>query len=325
MKQSIAVILIALLIASLFSCGSKPVILPGDGEIHEITEASGVIQRYFVIESEGFLLNAVYTYVPDGKHHPTVLLIGGSGPLDADGTIGAWKPYEDIALGLAEQGICSLRLDKRTLNGAESFLPTDGIEEEYLTDCRAAIACLREAGISDIFLLGHSLGGQIAAVLAEEMTDIRGVILFNSTSRHLADVACDQYVRLDPAHEAEYRLYADAAKASTDESVRGYYYYGATDHYWVTYNRLDTLESIRNGATPTLIVNSTADLQIFAADLAGWQEIIAEEHVTYRVYEGLSHFGYRADLNDSSVVWQPTEFPSELILTFAEFCGELSK
>ena len=322
MKQSIAVILIALLIASLFSCGNKPVILPGDGEVHEITEASGVIQRYFVIESEGFLLNAVYTYVPDGKHHPTVLLIGGSGPLDADGTIGAWKPYEDIALGLAGQGICSLRFDKRTLNGAERFLPTDGIEEEYLIDCRTAISCLKKAGISEIFLLGHSLGGQMAAALTEEPLDLRGIILFNSTPRHLADVAYDQYVRLDPVHATEYRLYADAAKSSTPENAQGYYYYGATDHYWVTYNRLDTLVSIRNAGIPTLIVNSEADLQIFAADLERWQEVVDEDHVTYQLYEDLSHFGYRADLNDNSVIWQSLEFPRELITQFAEFCKE---
>ncbi|MBQ9121144.1 MAG: alpha/beta fold hydrolase [Clostridia bacterium] len=306
----------------LCACTAEPVALPGEA-YQEIHVENGIVQRYFVIESEGCRLNAVYTYISDGKHHPTVLLIAGSGPSDYNGTVGVWRPYEDIALGLAERGVCSLRLDKRTQNGS-AFAPTDGIEEEYLTDCRAALACLEAAGIRDIYLFGHSLGGQIAAELAVQEPSVKGMILFNSSPRHLADIACDQYTRADDAHATEYRFYADAAKASTAENAQGYYYYGVTDYYWAAYNALNTVSSIRQAAIPTLIVNSTADLQTFPADLDGWQSLTDAPNVTVSLYDEISHFGYRADLSDPSVIETDLAFPEELLDQFAKFYKEAS-
>lgn len=316
------VILWILLLLLLSSCAKEPLRIPGDGAFHESAGEHGIVQRYFTVESDGVSLNAVYTYTADGKHHPTVLLIAGSGPSDCDSTLGAWKPLEDLALGLAAEGIHSLRLDKRTLYGADAMPETGGIAEEYLTDCLAALECLTEAGIEEIYLLGHSLGGQIAAELASTMPGIKGVILWNSTPRHLADVACDQYTRADPAHAALYRIYADAAKAATEETAQGYYYYGATDHYWATYNRLDTVSSIQSAEIPTLIVNSTADMQIFTADLEAWQSLTGLSHVTIALCDDVNHFGYCADPNDPAVTEQKYPFSQWLIHRFADFCKE---
>ncbi|MDZ7606573.1 MAG: hypothetical protein U5K79_13515 [Cyclobacteriaceae bacterium] len=53
--------------------------------------------------------------LPKGKNSfPIVLFVHGSGPNDRDETIGPNKPFRDIAYGLAEKGIASLRYDKRT-------------------------------------------------------------------------------------------------------------------------------------------------------------------------------------------------------------------
>ncbi len=46
--------------------------------------------------------------------YPAVILVHGSGPNDRDETIGANKPFREIAEGLAAQGIAVLRYDKRT-------------------------------------------------------------------------------------------------------------------------------------------------------------------------------------------------------------------
>jgi len=316
-------VILVLFSVLLTGCGAALALpVSPDGTYTEEPQDGGVVERHFIIESEGHRLNAVYTYVPDGKQHPTVLLIAGSGPADCDATLGAWRPFRDIALGLASRGVCSLRVDKRTLNGADAFLQTDGVEEEYITDCLAALSCLADAGIKEIYLLGHSLGGQIAAELAVMDGAVQGMILFNSTARHLADVACDQYSRADKDHEMEYRLYADAAKGATGENAKGYYYYGATDHYWASYNRLNTVDSIEKAAIPTLIINSTADLQSFSADLEGWQPLAGKAQIRIELYDDISHFGYRADLSDLSVLEQELDFPAELLDLFAGFCKE---
>jgi dienelactone hydrolase len=45
---------------------------------------------------------------------PAVVLVHGSGPSCMDGTIGKVSFYKDIAHGLAERGIASIRYDKRS-------------------------------------------------------------------------------------------------------------------------------------------------------------------------------------------------------------------
>ncbi len=154
-------------------------------------------EKHFVLESNGYKLNAVYTYIDDGNAHPAVLLIAGSGPSDYDETLGTLKPFKDIANGLAKEGINSLRVDKRTFSYAANFDIKCGIEEEYLDDCNTAIEYLKSQNISGLYLLGHSLGGQITTELAASIEGIDGMILFNSSARHLADIACDQYSVLD--------------------------------------------------------------------------------------------------------------------------------
>src|SRR5437868_1155092 len=44
---------------------------------------------------------------------PAVVLVQGSGPQDRDETMGVNKPFQDIAWGLASNGIAVLRYDKR--------------------------------------------------------------------------------------------------------------------------------------------------------------------------------------------------------------------
>ena len=216
-------------------------------------------EKHFVLESNGYKLNAVYTYIDDGNAHPAVLLIAGSGPSDYDETLGTLKPFKDIANGLAKEGINSLRVDKRTFSYAANFDIKCGIEEEYLDDCKAAIEYLKTQNISGLYLLGHSLGGQIATKLAASIEGIDGMILFNSSARHLADIARDQYSAADPVNIESYITYAEAAKNATASSAKGYYYYGATDYYWASYNSIDTAQNIVEANINTLIINSKFD------------------------------------------------------------------
>ena len=130
---------------------------------HQGTPQSNIEEKKFVLESDGYKLNAAYTYINDGNAHPAVLLIAGSGPSDYDETLGVLKPFKDIADGLAKEGINSLRVDKRTFGYAAEFDIKCGIKEEYIDDCNIAVEYLKSQNISGLYLLGHSLGGQIAA------------------------------------------------------------------------------------------------------------------------------------------------------------------
>lgn len=277
-------------------------------------------EKHFVLESNGYKLNAVYTYIDDGKAHPAVLLIAGSGPSDYDETIGTLKPFKDIANGLAKEGINSLRVDKRTFSYAANFDIKCGIEEEYLDDCNAAIEYLKSQNISGLCLLGHSLGGQIATELAASIEGVDGIILFNSSARHLADIACDQYSIADPANKESYITYATAAKNANTSSTKGYYYYGATDYYWASYNNINIAQNIVEANINTLIINSKFDKQSFDEDLNLWSTLFSDSaNVFICVYDDISHFGYRIDTTDPSSIYTQVDFPSEVISAFTDF------
>ena len=53
---------------------------------------------------------------------PAVVLVHGSGPQDRDETIGANKPFRDLAWGLATKGIAVLRYEKRTKEYGKEFM-----------------------------------------------------------------------------------------------------------------------------------------------------------------------------------------------------------
>lgn len=286
----------------------------------EIDRGNGITERYFVLENDACRLNAVYTYVNDGNAHPAVLLIGGSGPCDYNETIGILTPFEDIAMGLAQNEINFLRIDKRTLGYASDFTERSGIAEEYLSDCNAAIGYLKAQNNNGIYLFGHSLGGQIATELAAENSGIDGLIIFNGSARQLADIACDQYIRLDPHNASAYRAYADAAKAVNPETAKGLYYYSASDYYWATYNSIDTAKNIADAEIGTLIINSRNDKQSFNADIELWQTLFGDtDNISIRVYDDISHFGYRIDTSDISSLYRLSDFPSDLISVFSDF------
>lgn len=282
---------------------------------------NGYNEQYFVFECNGFQLNAVYTYISDGQSHPSVLLIGGSGPSDYNETVGLLTPFADISEALANKGINSLRIDKRTLNYGSSFENTHTINEEYLQDCNAAIDYLKsQPETASVSLLGHSLGGQIAAALAADRNDIESMILFNSTARPMIDVLFDQLVTADPANKELYRTLVDTVKALKEETATGRNYLGASDYYWISVNGMDVIENVRSAGIPTLIINSKNDNQIFDEDVSLWQsELSQSDLVTIYVDDSMSHFGYEIDTADQASLYRRTEMPERLIGFFTEF------
>lgn len=141
-------------------------------------------------------LKGTLTLPPGRGPFPAVVLVSGSGPNDEDETVGANKPFLDIALGLADRGIASLRYDKRTLDYPQSvdprtFTPT----EEYLPDALAAIRLLEQEPTVDprrIFLLGHSLGGTYAPLIAEHAPKLAGVIFLAAATESLGQALARQ-------------------------------------------------------------------------------------------------------------------------------------
>ena len=117
-----------------------------------------------------------------------------------------------------------------------------------------------------------------------------------------------------------YRLYEGKAKQATDENAEGLYYFGASDHYWASYNLLDTIGTLENSDIPCLILNSSADMQVFPDDIEKWRGLAEQRDDTVlKVYDEYSHFGYKIDMTDPSAFYRQTDFPKEIIEDIVEF------
>jgi pimeloyl-ACP methyl ester carboxylesterase len=150
------------------------------------------------IEAPGPLSPLKGTMLSAGANTPVVLILPGSGPTDRDGTsplgIKA-STYKLLAEGLAAQGVTSARIDKRGAFASAGAV-TDGNDvkiSDYAADTHAWIASIRKStGVSCVWLLGHSEGGLVALLAAQEGTDVCGLVLISVAGRPLDEVLREQ-------------------------------------------------------------------------------------------------------------------------------------
>jgi len=145
------------------------------------------------------------TLIPPADGQPTVLIIPGSGPTDRDGNspMGVTAAsYRLLAEALQEQGIGSLRIDKRGMFGSKAAIADANkvSVDAYAGDVAKWVEVARQkTGAECIWLLGHSEGGLIALEAAQTPQGICGVVLVASVGRTLGDTLREQ-LRANPAN-----------------------------------------------------------------------------------------------------------------------------
>jgi dienelactone hydrolase len=144
---------------------------------------------------------------------PALVLVAGSGPTDRDGN----QPpalitdiLKQIANGLADRGIATLRYDKRGMYANAAELPKDPAKygefftwENFVADAVAAVQFLRQQPRIDpkrVGILGHSEGG-LLALQAAQLLNSQGdappvLILISTPGRPMDQVITDQLKRL---------------------------------------------------------------------------------------------------------------------------------
>jgi len=142
---------------------------------------------------------------PDTDDTPVVLIVPGSGPTDRNGNAPNWlqaSTYRLLAEGLCEEGIASVRIDKRGMYGSASAVPdaNDVTIDEYAADVHSWVAAIRaRTGTSGVWVLGHSEGGLVALLAARQSADIAGLILVSTAGRQLGQVLRQQ-LQSNPAN-----------------------------------------------------------------------------------------------------------------------------
>lgn len=260
-------------------------------------------ERSVSVGAVGWPLPGILTR-PDGDGpFPVVVMVHGSGPHDADETIFSNKPFRDLAHGLADLGVASLRYVKRSKEHAGRMLaetPDFGIDDEVTDDAVSAMAWVSIQAQIDparIFVLGHSLGAMMAPRICRRSEHCTGMILLAAPARRIEDLVVEQIRYLAPSQGIDNdRIVAIEEQAERvrrlgdGEKVDGPLLLGLGASYWRSLAGYEPVAAAREAARPALVLQGERDYQVTLEDFAAWRELAgvdADIHV--KSYAALDH------------------------------------
>jgi dienelactone hydrolase len=239
---------------------------------------------------------------------PAAVLVSGSGPNDADETVGPDKPFKDLAWGLASRGIAVLRYPKRTRVYGAAFSadpknPT--VKDEYIDDADAAVALLAarpDVETSHIYLLGHSEGAYLAPRIAAGDPQIAGIAILAGNTRPLEQLTIEQLRYLLPlqgvdaateqkmiqkAEDAEKEMKSPDLKPGT---VIHDGFAAWPSSYVLDLRGNDPAKVAAQLFIPILVLQGARDFQVRLADFDGWKKALAgHANAAFKLYPGLTH------------------------------------
>lgn len=263
---------------------------------------------------------------------PAVLLVHGSGPRDRDETIGAARPFLDLARGLAARGIAVLRYEKRSRVRPEDYAGDNfGVDHETTDDAVAALKALTGTpGIGRVFVLGHSQGGMLAPRIAAHLPDTTGVILWAAPARPVFEILPEQFRRiaaLDGQVSAEEQAVIDKldvalARLRKGESPpRDQTPLGLPAAYWRSMEALAPVAEAGKIPQPLLLLHGGRDFQVTEADWAAWRAAFDQSpRATLKRYPALNHLGIAGEGPPTADEYQhPGQVAAELVEDIARW------
>jgi len=305
---------------------------------------SAFSERKIKVDPEGaFPVGATVTIPQSGGKVPAVVMVQGSGPQDRDESVAMNKPFRDIARGLAERGVASIRYDKRTYSYPERMKAMLGeltVYEEVIDDtvkCAEYLSDLPEIDADKIYLLGHSLGGMLAPRIDKHYRgahgkSFAGLIIMAGSPRRLAEIIRDQNLAsLDDLPEniresAKKQIDAmldmfDAFADMPDEDVKNIDIGGASGYYIKEVDAHTAAEFLTGYDKPVLIMQGAEDFQISPEkDFAQYKSVLqGHADAEFILYEGLNHLFTRSVSGTIEDYETPGNVAPEVITDIADW------
>lgn len=290
-------------------------------------------EKEIYVKTPGYSLVGLLTLPKKSVNFPVIVLVHGSGPSDMDETIGATKPFKDLALGLAAQGIATVRYVKRTMVYPASFVGSVTVKEEVLDDAIAAVALARtipEVNKSQVYLLGHSLGGMLAPRLATLSPELSGILLLAAPARPLPDVIAEQTrymfslakdttqtlkLRMDSVISSFDKIRITSLGTLKPDSLL----LGLPAAYWVDLNKTSQVETAKKLKQRMFIAQGGNDFQVSTIDYNLWAKALGKKkNVFLKLYPTLNHlFTAQQEKGTMDQYLVPANVSSELITDIA--------
>ncbi|MCH5264686.1 MAG: DUF3887 domain-containing protein [Lachnospiraceae bacterium] len=243
-----------------------PVTLSASGTAGEVADSDAAAPGSMDFTEQALTVGRT-PYTLDGKltlptgtdKAPVVILLSAGDAMDMDGTIGQSgnTPLQDLAEGLARQGIASLRYHRRGYQYASSMPEQAGIYETLLEDAWYAIDQMynaREIDSSRIYVAAMGKAADYLPALIERKAGrLSGAILMGAR----------------PLRATE-QFYGEAPQ-TVDCDAR----------YFMD----------ENSTLPLLVLQGEADFETPVSYYEAWQELLkGRSHIAYRSYKNLNHY-----------------------------------
>ena len=228
------------------------------------------------------------------------VILPGSGPTDRDGNspMGvAASTYRLLAEGLAEQGVATLRIDKRGVAASTAAGPAEADLrfDAYAADARAwATEAAARTGQPCAWLIGHSEGALVALKAVEGGDDkVCGLILLSGAGRPAGVVIREQLQAGLPeplktqAFAVLTELEAGRTVADTPPALAALFRPSVQPYLisWLPLDPAALLAAAYEG--PVFIGQGTTDLQIGVTDAQALAA--ADPKATLKLWDGVNH------------------------------------
>ncbi|MGC4088139.1 MAG: alpha/beta fold hydrolase [Polyangiaceae bacterium] len=270
------------------------------------------------VGSEPFVLSATLTVPAGAGPFPGVVLVHGSGPSDRNEAVGGNQPFRNLAEGLSSRGVAVLRYDKRTFRYREQIADGDiSIDNEVIIDAIAAVQELKrhsEVDKARVFVIGHSLGAQLAPEIALRSAPIAGVVLLAPPGRPPLDALAAQLRFLGAAPEkiAEIEEASALLKAGKLGERK---LLGVPGSYWADWASRDGVAMAQKLRKPSLVLRGDRDYQVIDDDIEAWRRgLRGQKGVEFVTLEGDNHLFIRGTGKPNPAEYQTPGFVDERVI-----------
>jgi dienelactone hydrolase len=269
------------------------------------------IEKIIIGENTKYPLNGLLT-LPENitEPVPAVVFVHGSGSSNMDEKVGQLTPFKDLAEGLANKGIASIRYDKRSFAHGLKMVRDKStiitVKEETIDDAILATELLKKDSRIDshnIFIIGHSMGGMLAPRIDSEGGKYKGLIIMAGTPRKLEDVMLEQnedvlsstkglvnwIVRKQVAKLSG--LFSGLYELSDEEAKKKKVMGGTTLYYFKEMGEHSVADYLATTKKTMLIVQGEKDFQVSVEkDFNEYKRLLNDKtNVEFRLYENLNH------------------------------------
>ncbi len=225
---------------------------------------------------KGYKLNGTLE-APDSKNPAdVVLIIAGSGPTDRNGNTtmlpGKNNSLKMLADTLYNNGIASLRYDKRGIGANEKVNESDLTFDMYVNDAVQWIKFLRKDNrFSKIIIAGHSEGSLIG-MIAARLAGADKFISLCGAGRPAYDLIKEQLKNNNLPDQLMSQCDAIMDSLKQGRTVKNVnpslamLFRASVQPYLISWFKYDPVKEISELAIPVLIIEGTTDIQVSVKD-----------------------------------------------------------